>query len=135
MRIINAAGLMLVLLLSGCAGLFERFQDRARPWEVVKKAGGQYLVLFRFRPEAKGVESVHLVGTFNAWSCPGNEKGGQIIELAYNKETRYWERRIILGPGNYHYMYLLNGRSTVVDEKSAETLPNGSVVSRILLHR
>lgn len=135
MRIVTMAGLAAMVFLAGCAGLFERFQDRARPWEVVKKAGGQYLVLFRFRPEAKGVESVHLVGTFNAWSCPGNEKGGRIIELRYNGKTRYWERQIILAPGKYHYMYLLNGRSTVVDEKSAETLPNGSVVSRILLHR
>ena len=124
-----------MILLTSCSGLLDSLRDRAMPYTVIKKNAGMYLVKFRYRPKVKHVESIYLVGTFNHWSCPGNDKGGRHYPMRYNASTRYWERVIQLSSGVYHYMYLINRVSTVVDEKNIHTLPNGGKVSRILLYK
>ena len=131
----SAVLILAAVVLQGCSFFLEQIRDGARPFEVVKRSGDTFLVRFRFRPREKNVSSLYLVGTFNNWSCPGNDRGGKFYPMQYNAEVQYWERMVLLGPGLYNYMYLMNHSGTVIDEKSAETLPNGSLVSRILLRK
>ena len=125
----------LIILFSGCSGIMERLRDRAMPYTILRKSGGVYLVKFRYRPKVKGVQTLYLVGTFNQWSCPGNDKGGRNYPMHYNKKADYWEVVAVLHPGVYHYMYVINMRGTVIDEKNIHTLPNGGQVSKILLYK
>jgi S-formylglutathione hydrolase FrmB len=59
-------------------------------------------VQFHFKPDSEeGIESVHLVGSFNQWST---------LATKMEHQVRGWEHTLDLPEGFYPYKYLINGK-------------------------
>lgn len=94
----QVGGLLLgVALLAGCAGLPGPGPDRpALAW---------------FRLKAPGAERVSVVGTFNGWDPEAHRLQGPDPEGV-------WSLGLLLPPGRYRYMFVVNGDRWVTDPEA-----------------
>jgi hypothetical protein len=76
----------------------QQFPDGRNGFNSVFQLGKPYLFMLKGYATAK---SVALVGTFNGW---------QTYDLLMHKTSQGWELPYTLGPGNYQYRFVVDGK-------------------------
>lgn len=69
-----------------------------------------------YNPSAK---SVHLAGTFNDW------RAGREYQLANLGQNGIWSITLMLEPGVYEYMFLVDGKDWITDPAAMDFCPDG----------
>ena len=73
--------------------------------------------------KTQGAHEVHLVGDFNRWGVSKDS-------LLWQTEEGVWQKRIYLGPGKYHYKFVVDGQWVTDPENGQiESNPYGGMDS------
>jgi hypothetical protein len=75
-------------------------------------------VTFRYQPLISGIQSCHVVGSFNDWnqtSHPMNDDDGDGT----------WEATVELAPGEYRYKFLVDGNTWLEDPNAQDSADDG----------
>jgi glycosidase len=81
-------------------------------------AGPPESVTFRYQPLISGIQSCHVVGSFNDWnqtSHPMNDDDGDGT----------WEATVELAPGEYRYKFLVDGNTWLEDPNAQDSADDG----------
>ena len=99
-----AAVLFVAILLSSL--LF--FRQKEAPY--FQSSEGRPIVVV-FSLNLSGVQSVSVVGTFNAWKPQG-------YEMQPDRELKRWSLAVSLPEGRYEYMFLVDGQKMILDPEA-----------------
>ena len=77
---------------------------------------------FVFDPQGRTLSSVHVAGSFNAWS--GTVAAGGLA-LAYSSATGQWSGTFAIGEGMHQYKLVLDEREWIVDPRATSSVPDG----------
>jgi 1,4-alpha-glucan branching enzyme len=94
----------------------------------VEKRPGRYTRVVRFAVQLPwSASAVMLVGDFNRWDVDA--------DALQQATDSYWERTLLLEPGQYEYQYLVNDAQWMIDPDHTETIANpfGTMNSRIVV--
>ena len=108
-----AAAAAVALLVVGAVGVSLR--QRAGTVEPTAQAE---IVLVRFELRAPEAEQVTLAGSFNDWSPEG-------IELVRSPDTGLWTGTLPLSPGEYQYLFVIDGISWIPDPSAHAQVDDG----------
>jgi len=104
-----------LLIFPGCSGL-GLLQDRLAPKQVDKGK-----ILFRYySPSAK---TVTVAGEFNGWEFKQDQS--RTVYLKKN-EKDIWEALVSMGSGRYHYKFVIDYQSWVLDSNNPLTEDDGT---------
>ncbi len=99
-----AASLMIALLFSSLLFLKQKEVD------YLQGSGGHAIPVV-FRLNLSGIQSVSVIGTFNAWKPKG-------YEMQWDPKLKRWSLTVLLPEGRYEYMFLLNGQKMIPDPQA-----------------
>ena len=108
--------------------------DIELPWKVLASSGNDRLVEFIIRPYF-AVQGVHLAGSFNNWTWPGQTVpgAGRLYPMEYDPARDYWVCSVVLNAGAWEYIYIADDGYAFADEKNAITRGDGSQISRMVV--
>lgn len=81
-------------------------------------AGDCRVRTFAWSPGGRAARSVHLAGSFNAWSTSA-------WPMAFSAERARWELTRELVPGTYPYKFVLDGTDWIADPSNPDSAPDG----------
>lgn len=73
---------------------------------------------FAWDPMGRAARTVHLAGSFNAWSRDA-------WPMSFSMEQRRWELTRELVPGTYQYKFVVDGSEWIADPANPDTAPDG----------
>jgi len=85
---------------------------------LIREPTGKTLIRARFELHAPSAKKVEVVGTFSNW-MPGE------IMLKGPDAVGYWNRMVMLPPGQYEYVFLVDGEKQVLDQRFEAQRPDG----------
>ena len=85
---------------------------------LIREPMGKTLIQVRFELHAPSAKKVEIVGTFSNW-MPGE------IMLKGPDAVGYWNRMVMLPPGQYEYVFLVDGEKQVLDQRFEAHRPDG----------
>ncbi len=90
-------------------GMFSPISHSCSQEPIVHSKSEATKVVFRFRPATKA-ETVNLAGQFNGWDKGKNP-------MTKTADGRTWETTLVVEPGVYQYLFVVNGKSWLKDPK------------------
>lgn len=85
-------------------------------YAIILKKTNQVAYTFRFKPEGKNYEKVQMKGEMNAWNP---------AKTPFELKNGVWEATIRTEPGNYQYVFVLNGSKEIRDPENPDSVSNG----------
>ncbi len=114
-KVALAAGVMLVICLAGLSVL-----NPSRNGFVTRnQAQTSGAVRLHFTFYQPGARHVALVGSFNGW-----QPGTTVMKAAGGGDGR-WTAEIVVEPGRYEYVFLVDGKTPMPDPRSVFTCNDG----------